>query len=66
MQEYRVMVNNAEQTDEPQVSRVTDDRQLFDRWWTKAESFAMNRGLYAVGQYREQGSTWKTLVEIES
>jgi hypothetical protein len=63
--EYRVMVNDAEQTEEPQVSRITTDRNLFDQWWAKAETFAVNRGLYACGQYRN-GSDWQTLVEIES
>ena len=64
MREYRVLVND--ESDNPQVSRVTDDRNLFDRWWAKAETFAMNRGLYAAGQYRENGNDWQTLVEFES
>lgn len=65
--EYRVKVSDAEQVEEPQVSRVTTDRQLFETWWAKAEAFAMNRGLYAVGECRENCfATWRTIVEFES
>lgn len=64
--EYRVKVNNAAQTGEPQVSPITTDEKLFDKWWAKAESFAMNCDLYAVGEYREDGGEWQTLVEFES